>query len=193
MNLLTFYYFIHDAKSRGVSLLEEFKRVSICVWNCLLWIPRLFFISGVFILYWVPKYLFRCLPFCIKSRVRFARRSTVKTGLRLEQYSEMRIATLKNKFGGSGNVSRRYQSAEGTKSPLSEFLGIYDILILVAENLHYTDLMNLSRVSKSIKEKVLPAHDHNRRLNVYRIYTCPNGQKMPCWSCPNQICTASPH
>lgn len=65
------------------------------------------------------------------------------------------------------------------------------MLIAVAEEMHYLDIMNLSRVSKSIREVVLPAHDFDRRVDVFRRYTCPGKEKTDCWVCDKQICAVS--
>lgn len=87
--------------------------------------------------------------------------------------------------------SDRCQSSGGDESTLSNFLGIYDMLMAVTEELHYADIMNLSRVSKSMRESVLPAHDFDRRLEAFKRYTCPGANKTHCWLCDKQICTVS--
>ncbi|KAF2126633.1 hypothetical protein P153DRAFT_81620 [Dothidotthia symphoricarpi CBS 119687] len=188
VNILTFHRAMRKLKGQGMTLLDAYKRLFISLGNQCMWLLRFTGILIIGLLYMILQCLFRCLPFSVRSRVRFARRSVLKTGLGLEQKSEMQMTALKRKFGDPKNSSGRYQDTEGVPSPLADFLGIYDMLILVSENLHYRDMMNLSRVSKSIRARVLPTNDYDRRLNIFRTYTCNDGEKTKCWSCPNQTC-----
>jgi hypothetical protein len=84
------------------------------------------------------------------------------------------------KYKGSGTVD---------PTSITNFLGVYDILILVTSHLHYVDIQNLSLASKSVREVVIPASGDPRRLTHFRIYTCGRGKER-CWVCLNQTCNA---
>jgi hypothetical protein len=143
----------------------------------------------VLILWYVPQSCFRCLPLSFKSKVRIGRRYALKSGLGVEQRIEHRIMELKGKYEQSRRKKGpRYQGGAGEASLLSNFLGIYDILIIVSADLHYSDVLNLSRVSKSVHESVLPAHDLDRRIAMFQRYSCSAATKTSCWICDKQMC-----
>ncbi|KAF2468786.1 uncharacterized protein BDR25DRAFT_52970 [Lindgomyces ingoldianus] len=137
----------------------------------------------LYILYFIPVVFFRCLPLSIKSRTRYGRRFAVKTSQRLPTPHEIKLKTRRNKKGPN-----RYKGGDGEPTGLADFLGIYDILMLVVEDLHYTDIVNLSLASKSVREAVLPVTDYDRRLQHFRRYACEPGSKERCWVCTNTIC-----
>lgn len=141
------------------------------------------------ILWWIPEGIFRCLPISWKSKVRFGRRYALKTGLGLEQEAEIGVTELKDMYKRSRRRKHSpYQGGAGEPSPLSNFLGIYDMLMAVTEELHYSDVMSLSLVSKSVREAVLPSHDLQRRLGAFKTYTCRDNETRHCWVCSRQIC-----
>lgn len=87
-----------------------------------------------------------------------------------------------------------YQSRQdGNPTPLANFLSIYDILILITEELHYTDIVHLTQVSKSVREAIIPTTDYAQRLAHFRLYTCSPTTKTQCWLCENQICANCKH
>lgn len=146
-----------------------------------------FFLAGV--LYYLPEFFFRCLPVGIKGPIRRTRRVAIKTGLGVEQHAELKMTEIVAEIKKKQAVKRRFQGGEGQNSPLAEFLGIYDMLLLVTPELHFVDVMSLSRVSKSIREVVLPLNDFDRRFGVFEMYTCPGDNKSRCWICSNQVCS----
>lgn len=152
-------------------------------------IPRLLFILLSCFLYYLPEGVFRCLPLSFKAPIRHVRRVAVKTGMGVEQAVELTFHELKTDMEMKRTDVSRYRGDQGSDSPLSKFLGIYDMLLLVTQELHYLDIVNLARVSKSVRESVLPSHDFERRRVVFKMYTClDGGSKKCCWTCTNQIC-----
>jgi hypothetical protein len=141
------------------------------------------------IFWYIPELLFRCLPLSLKSNMRFGRRYLVKGWLGFGQTTELKVTELKDVFKHSmrGNCPR-VQCRGGEQTPLSSFLGIYDMLMVLTEELHYVDVMNLSRVSRSVREAVLPADDFDRRIQTFKRYTCRADTKEACWVCEKQIC-----
>jgi hypothetical protein len=178
-----------DAKRQGESLRQlvislskgvflNFPKLIVCVLYGILWL--------------LPEGIFRCLPISFKSKVRLGRRYALKSGLGLEQKAELGVTELKEMYKQVQKKRKtRYQGGPGEVSPLSNFLGIYDMLIAVTEEMHYSDIMNLSRVSKSVREAVLPANDIDRRIEIFERYTCLRDQKRGCWACDKQTCIVS--
>ena len=65
----------------------------------------------------------------------------------------------------------------------------YDLLMLIALNLHYTDIVNLSLASKDLRQAVFPSPILATRSEELRIQSCENGSKAQCWICTSQICS----
>lgn len=138
--------------------------------------------------YMIPVILFRCLPTPVKARVRFARRYGVKVGQGLEEKSELQLKTLKRRMTMSSRKGRYASEGPGEPVSLAEFLSIYDVLILVTQHLHFSDVVNLGLVSKSVREAVLPADAYAQRMTHFKMYTCNSQPKKKCWVCSKQIC-----
>ncbi|KAF2635255.1 hypothetical protein P280DRAFT_523345 [Massarina eburnea CBS 473.64] len=155
-------------------------------------IPKFFAYLLATFLYFIPAILFRCLPISVKSRVRMVRRSSIKAGQIIEEKSGMQLKIIKTKIEDKvhkgGKESGVYVSkGDGVPTNLSEFLSIYDMLILVTQNLHYTDINNLGIVSKSVREAMLPADAYAQRMVHFKMYTC-RSDKTQCWVCDTQVC-----
>jgi hypothetical protein len=109
--------------------------------------------------------------------------------LGLEQNAELGVTELKEMYKEhQENKIPRYQGGSGQACPLSNFLSIHDMLMAVTQEMYYLDIINLSRVSKSIREVVLPAYDIDPCMEVIRKYTCPGEEKTTCWVCDKQVC-----
>lgn len=153
-------------------------------------IPQALILLLGFILYWLPASVFRCLPLSIKSLVRQGRRLVFKTGLGAEQKIELAMTELTAGMSINKLHPEGVQVGRGQFSLLSQFLDIYDMLLLVTQELHYLDVLNLACVSKSVRESVLPEQDLRRRLGVFKMYTClEDSNAKCCWTCTNQICS----
>jgi hypothetical protein len=190
LNILAFVGAITHAKKEGGSLK---KMVMSLIRGVVMTFPKVLCWVLYGILWLLPEGLFRCLPISFKWKIRLGRRYALKAGLGLEQEAELGVTELKDVYK---RVQRkripRYQGGAGEASPLSDFLGIYDMLLAVTEQMHYSDIMNLSRVSKSMREAVLPANDIDRRVDVFKRYSCLADGKTYCYTCDKQICTVSP-
>ena len=159
------------------------------MYDSLIIVPKILYVCTSVFVYHLPAILFRCLPLRVKAKTRYARRCVVKTGEAVVDGAEVQLDKLTRKAKRRYQAKERYQgSGDGEPTPLSSFLGIYDILMLVVEDLHYTDIVNLSLASKSVREAVLPADDYDRRIQHFRMYTCDSSTKMQCWVCNNQLC-----
>ncbi|KAF2202578.1 hypothetical protein GQ43DRAFT_470795 [Delitschia confertaspora ATCC 74209] len=162
-------------------------------WENLLSLPRLFFMVFI-IITWIPVALFRCcLPTSWKAKARYGRRYAMKAS----QQAVSKSKEIKMKaFQGEKETTSRYEnlSGEGKPTNLADFL-CYDILMIIVEDLHYVDVMNLARVSKSVREAVLPATDYARRIQHFKRYSCPGNpsSKTECWVCTNQVCDGCSH
>jgi hypothetical protein len=132
----------------------------------------------------IPKCLFRaCLPKAVKSRVRVGRRFAIKVGTAVEQKTETKLRIW------SSRPREQYIDTEPKESlpPFARFISNYDVLILLVQELHYTDVLMLAQTCKSVRGGVLPSYDFDRRLTVFGRYTCGTF-KHRCWACANQVC-----
>jgi hypothetical protein len=195
LGIFAFFGSVKDAKKEGKCFRSMLPDVGIATWKCLVVIQRIWIGIVALVLYYIPLVIFRCLPLRFKAPVRSVRRHVVKTGIGAEQRAEILMTDLKTEFSKRRKIVGRYQGGDSpqTPNPLSDFLGIYDMLILVTGHLHYNDTMYLSLVSKSVRESVLPSQDLARRLQVFKLYTCAPAQKASCWACSTQICPECRH
>ncbi|OCK79624.1 hypothetical protein K432DRAFT_417213 [Lepidopterella palustris CBS 459.81] len=131
----------------------------------------------------IPVMFFRCLPISIKSRARFGARYAVKTGQRVPTPRDIKMRVMRPKNSKSCYAGN-YQ---GKATNLADFL-IYDVLVLIARDLHYVDLVNLSLASKSVHDAVFPGSDFLTRSEHFKMYTCDIASKTQCWVCTVQIC-----
>lgn len=192
LNLVAFIGALVTARRQRQSIKDVLVVLGKALMVRLLAIPKVLAAILIGILWIIPECIFRCLPLSFKSKVRFGRRYALKVGLGLEQKAELGATEMNDMYKQTRRKRMpRYQGGAGEACPLSNFLGIYDMLIGVTEQMHYLDVMNLSRVSKSVREVVLPAYDFDRRIETFRRYTCPGKKKEVCWTCDRQICIVS--
>jgi hypothetical protein len=74
------------------------------------------------------------------------------------------------------------------ENPPKDILTNFDVLMLVVRNLHYVDVINLSLVSKGLRQALFPPIDRAARSAALQIYTCSE-TKSNCWMCDMQICS----
>lgn len=77
-----------------------------------------------------------------------------------------------------------------TLHPLARFL-YWDILILVAQDLHYSDLISISLTSKQMRETILPRTDRQVRLSLLKKYTLDAKYTGQCDVCGVPACDVS--
>lgn len=192
INIVAFFGSLSDAKRRG----ESFRVMALALFkvllNCILNIPKGLLIVLAAILWLIPEYFFRCLPIKFKAEVRFGRRYALKSGLGIEQKAELEVNELKNVYRDSKRSKHRYNGGSCSPTPLSDFLGIYDMLMAVTEELHYSDVLNLSLVSKGVRHAVLPTEYFEQRRAAFLRYTCAGEKGESCWLCRKQICIVGP-
>ncbi|KLJ05895.1 hypothetical protein EMPG_10677 [Blastomyces silverae] len=146
--------------------------------------------EAVFRVFWSPLHL---LPNSVLSRCRFGARYLSKMG----QFVSVPIQDRLQKYSISFPFFKRYQpppaptmvqaKAKSESAPLARFLHI-DILTLVAQHLHYQDLVNLSLASKEMRQTVFPDGHSGGGLGILRIYACDNATKTGCFVCQFPIC-----
>jgi len=193
LNIVAFICAIVGARRRGESVRHMLLAFMSVARDFFLLIPRGLVYLLIAILWHTPEWFYRCLlPRSIKSKVRVGRRYALKTGHALGQKVELEVIELKSTYKDTtGSRTPRYRGSSGAPSPLADFLGIYDMLMLVTKDLHYTDVMALSCVSKSVREAVLPADFFEQRLHAFRRYTCSDEERQGCWLCKKPICAVS--
>ncbi|KAH7552218.1 hypothetical protein BM1_09080 [Bipolaris maydis] len=188
--IVTFVGCISIAREQLIEFVKTMKACAVFFLACIIYLPKGIVELIPFILHTIPVFTFRiCLPNRTKAQVRTARRYAVKTALGAEQKTEIALKGLKAQFVSKNNVGG-YHGTDGEPTQLAQFLGIYDMLMMVTQHLHYIDVLSLSSVSKSVHNSVLPHDDLHRRLTVFKRNTCRDGGVMnPCSVCWIPMCS----
>ncbi|KAG5302983.1 hypothetical protein I7I50_02532 [Histoplasma capsulatum G186AR] len=140
----------------------------------------------------VPRYSIHFLPRPVQSQLRFRLRCINK----MSQLVYMPVREVRHQFPQSFTTSKRHQPPEpkevqckskNQRKPLARFLHI-DILTLVAQHLHYQDLVNLSLTSKEMRQTVFPDGHLGSERGILRVYTCDSDTKTGCFLCRFPIC-----
>jgi hypothetical protein len=71
---------------------------------------------------------------------------------------------------------------------LQQVLTIEHVLLELVKNLHYEDVINLSKTSKAVREAVYPQHDLPYRIPKLKSMACTPSSKKPCLYCNKIIC-----
>ena len=58
----------------------------------------------------------------------------------------------------------------------------------VVQKLHFVDVVNLGKVSKSLQVALFQPQDQPHQREVMRVASCSQGLKTQCWTCGTQIC-----
>lgn len=148
----------------------------------------------------VPNALYSILTFFLKTvfrllpaKVRYSMRYLSKSIQRMHVLHIIRSRPLPTTTPKDENTIMlrplpRVTSNNDGAIDLAHFL-CYDILVLVASRIHYLDLLNLSLVSRGIRQiifsdPVLPA-----RFKYFRTITCKRTKfQFHCWICNIPIC-----
>lgn len=190
LEIVGFFITLQDFPRQSKSLAKHVLTIGCYLAVCIFYLPKLAMFIIQLVVYQIPMGIFRCcLPTGVKSRVRFVRRCTVKVGVGLEQKIGMEMSASKSMVVNRVRPNKRYVDGEGKAVHLANFLEIYDMLILITRELHYTDMIMLARTSKCVREAVLPAYDYDRRLELFKLYSC-YGHRHECWLCAKQVCKA---
>ncbi|KAF2490284.1 hypothetical protein BU16DRAFT_530802 [Lophium mytilinum] len=81
-----------------------------------------------------------------------------------------------------------YNGIKISNPKLESIFNIEHLLLPIASNLHYNDLINLSLTSKSVRESVFPAGDYEHRVRKLKAYSCSLDTKSCCEYCNKQVC-----
>lgn len=95
---VAFFGTLAGARQRGETLKDMAASGVDALLGCASLIPKLTVVLVAGILYFLPEWAFRCLPLSIKSKGRFGRRFALKTGLALEQETELEVVRLKGMY-----------------------------------------------------------------------------------------------
>jgi hypothetical protein len=120
-------------------------------------------------------------------------RCPLETGKYLYQFSQRRRwrtpedvteLTLREK-ARDAPMTFKEQPAQ---SQLLRILSIEHILLPIARELHYTDVVNLSLTSKSVREVVFPTYDKKIRTEKLKQAACNGMFKQRCFCCNIMTC-----
>jgi hypothetical protein len=137
--------------------------------------------------------VFRWLPKNVQTRIRFSIRSArrwtrYKGTFALSKVNPVRI-----------HLAQRSHKAKGSDEVLVRMLHVkldrryrYDELQMIAAQVHYVDLVNLSLVSKRVRSVMFPSLEDSTEDRQLRYHSCkgPN-EKTTCWTCGVQVCLVS--
>lgn len=79
---------------------------------------------------------------------------------------------------------------EEISHPLARLL-FWDMLILIAQDLHYSDIISLSLTSKQMRNTILPSADRLARLERLKKHTLDSHSKLQCDICGAPVCEVS--
>jgi hypothetical protein len=120
------------------------------------------------------------IPCCVKVRFWFLYRYAYKA----RQHAKS-LALLEDE-----RRNLQYQPLGRDAKALSKVLG-FDILMLIARDLHYRDILNLSMASKSVYNAMFPKNEIHERVKFLRRYACNDDNRSNCWICGLQTCPVS--
>ena len=58
----------------------------------------------------------------------------------------------------------------------------------IVQKLHFVDVVNLGKVSKSLQVALFEPQDRLHQREVMRVASCSQGLKSQCWTCGAQVC-----
>jgi hypothetical protein len=139
-------------------------------------------------------------------RIRFAWRYLSKRRQKIHRPSKLRLRHLRGKTqnqttdiglakllhsNDEADISTRsYKTNISQQASLLLFKHPrYDVLQLIAYNLHYVDIINLSLVSRRIHQVIFSDSKFAEQSELLRRSTCYGNPKSQCWACNIQICT----
>lgn len=82
------------------------------------------------------------------------------------------------------------------KARLEDVLSYGDanhIIVSIAKNLHYSDIVSLTLTSKSIRHAVYSRLSLDKHTALLNRLACEKGSKHECWCCGIEICDVRFH
>lgn len=132
----------------------------------------------------VPTLLFRCLPHAFQAWTLFTARYSFKFIQAWVYQKDPSVHSDRDHLKLQAGFS--YVGTRPT--PLADFLSVYDVFLLVTQNLHYADVVNLSLVSKSVRYATLSPSADSYQPTYLRKYTCDPKSRRHCHICLDQTC-----
>jgi hypothetical protein len=127
---------------------------------------------------------FYIIPHEIASLLRLAHRFPIQSWKPLPESTNVELEYLQVK-----NILVTERPIESSNANMERVLRIEHLLLPIAASLHYTDLVNLGRTSRAVKEAVFPCQDMVYRKRKLREASCAfDLSKTKCWNCMRQIC-----
>lgn len=139
---------------------------------------HLYTLLGVLLigLFWIPREILSLLRYRKNYNERKTALQPSTNGIELDKHSKPKpLAPI-----GSKQLKEHML--------LNQILAIEHLLLPIAENIHYVDLVNLSRTAKSVNELVFPPQDIVFRRAKLQGKSCSDTSKTTCWNCSRQVC-----
>lgn len=137
------------------------------------------------------KFIIALMPQRVHAWAWFSVRMVSKTGVGLRKTI---FRPKRRQYKNSKQIRARYEAVSTEQNekihPLARFL-FWDMLILVAEDLHYSDIINLTLTSKQLRATILPPADRLVRLDLLKKHTLDSKSQMQCDVCGAPVCRVS--
>jgi hypothetical protein len=145
----------------------------------------------------VLSILFHKLPGKFQASITFSTRYTRRWACDKGSAAGVKLRNL------TGHVPTRHRNTKRSGQRLAYLLSIslgshdgsrkgnassYDILQLIAHELDYVDLVNLSLVSRSVRSVLFPPIEDQQEDRQLRYHSCYGEEKFECWTCAIQVC-----
>ncbi|KAF2276425.1 uncharacterized protein EI97DRAFT_39594 [Westerdykella ornata] len=149
-------------------------------------VPRWIFWIFALPIYYFPLVLFRTIVHRdVQALLRYPPRLALKIYQRLAQRAEAQ----KRPANAATELLDLTPLPNTPKPPLASLLSTYDILLLIAANLHYSDFRNLTLASRHVRHAAL----HRLPPDHYIRYTCHPDERtgrIRCFLCDIPCCTS---
>ena len=143
---------------------------------------------GLFLVWEFLAAVFGWLPRNVQARIRYSWRSARK-------WTSYKGSLAASKVNPTGiHLPQWLHRSGASDEKLVQILLAdlpYDILQLIAVEVHYADLVNLSMVSKQVRAAMFPGLEDNTEDRQLRFHSCRGNMKSSCWTCGVQVCGVS--
>lgn len=177
------------------------------VWSWPVTRPILVFLSLPIVLplkysWWVLKRTIPAIRYCTRSIKHFVRRNQNRTLIQKWNVSSQSLLIItKDVESDAADDTGSYELQDMHPIPYPTtkkdrtwtfILRQRKFMLLIVKHAHFADAINLSLLSKDIRQSVLVVQaSQQHRIAFFRQISCHNGSKSQCWCCGLQICPVS--
>jgi hypothetical protein len=145
------------------------------------------FWAPVKVILWAAWTAFYLLPERVQTAIPYYARYVKKWAFHKKPSSGVKLHVLPSRLATRRRGLDEY-AARLARILRKEKTSNYDILQLIAQEVDYVDLINLSLVSKAIRSTMFPSGEDDEDERQLRLNSCAGKIKSTCWVCAIQIC-----